>query len=230
MSESKYISSGTYQPLPILEGDKYHSWTVIRPLGRIKKWANHYWECKCDCGTIAAISGTNLINGKSKSCKKAIHHAHKNSTHGMRYTRVYATWRNMKRRCLNPNAEMYPKYGGRGIKVCDRWLRFESFWEDMKEGYSDDLTLERNDVNGNYCKENCRWATPQEQATNKTNTAYITYKGVTKRAHDWAALIGANPKSLSRRVYLGWTPEHCLFGKQYERIKNLILAENGLSL
>jgi len=137
----------------------------------------------------------------------------------------------MKRRCYSEKCSQYHKYGGRGIKVCDRWLEsFENFYEDMKEGYSDILTLERNDVNGHYCKENCTWATPLQQARNKTNTAYLTYKGVTKRAQDWAKIIGANPLTVVRRVYLGYTPEECLFGKQYEQIRRLILAESELNL
>lgn len=126
---------------------------------------------------------------------------------------------------------MYHRYGGRGIKICDRWIEsFENFYEDMKEGYNDTLQLDRIDVNGNYCKENCRWATPQEQAKNKQNTAYLTYKGVTKRAREWAEMIGANPRTVVRRVYLGYTPEECLFGKQYEQIKQLILAESLIVL
>lgn len=153
----------------------------------------------------------------------------RNKTHGMRYTKIYVCWKNMKIRCTKPNSQNYYLYGGRGIKVCERWLEsFENFYEDMKDGYSDGLTLERIDVDGNYTKENCTWATKSEQCKNKRNTAYITYKGVTKRAFDWAEIIGANPRSLSRRVYLGWTPEECLFGKQYEKIKKLILAESLL--
>lgn len=150
-----------------------------------------------------------------------------NKTHGMRYTKIYACWKNMKIRCNNPNAQNFYLYGGRGITVCDRWIdSFINFYEDMKEGHDDSLSLERIDPDGNYCKENCRWATMPEQARNKRNTAYITYKGVTKRAHDWAELIGANPKTLSRRVYLGYSPEECLFGKQFEQIKKFILAES----
>ena len=224
---SKYISSGTYQPLPILVGDKYHSWTVLRPLGRIKKWANHYWECRCDCGTVTHVNGSVLMNGKSKHCKNGIHTKGKHITHGMRNSRIYVTWKNMKWRCSSPKCGMYPKYGGRGIKVCDRWLeKFENFYEDMKDGYDDALQLERVDVNGDYCKENCTWATPIEQARNKTNTTYLTYKGITKRAQEWAKLVGANPRTVVRRVYLGYSPEECLFGKQYEQIKRLILAES----
>lgn len=122
---------------------------------------------------------------------------------------------------------MYHQYGGRGILICDRWLEsFENFYEDMKEGYSDDLQLDRIEVNWHYCKTNCRWTTPAEQAKNKTNTAYLTYKGVTKRAQEWAEIIGANRKTVVRRLYLGYSPEECLFGKQYEQIKRLILAES----
>lgn len=227
---SKYTSSGTYQPLPIMEGDKYHCWTVIKSLGRIKKWANHYWECQCDCGTIKPVSGTVLVNGRSKHCQKGLHTRHTKITHGMRYTKIYRVWRNMKIRCCKPNSQNYYLYGGRGISVCDKWMEsFENFYEDMKHGYIEGLSLERVDVNGNYCPENCKWVTMADQCKNKRNTAYITYKGVTKRAFDWAEIIGANPRSLSRRVYLGWSPEECLFGKQYEKIKKLILSENLLN-
>lgn len=221
---------GKYLPIQIPIGERYGLWTVLQPLGKIKKWGNHYYECKCDCGTVQAISATNLVNGRSNACKSAVHMQGRNKTHGMRYTKIYACWKNMKIRCSNPDAQNYYLYGGRGITVCERWLTsFENFYEDMKEGHHDSLSLERIDVNGNYCKENCRWVTMADQCKNKRNTAYITYKGVTKRAHDWAELIGANPKSLSRRVYLGWSPEECLFGKQYEKIKKLILAENLLN-
>lgn len=221
---------GKYLPIQIPIGERYGLWTVLKPLGKIKKWGNCYWECQCDCGVIKAISATNLVNGKSNACKSGIHMKGRNKTHGMRYTKIYRVWRNMKIRCNNPDAQNYYLYGGRGITVCDRWMEgFENFYEDMKEGYAEGLSLERIDVNGNYCKENCRWVTMADQSKNKRNTAYITYKGVTKRAFDWAELIGANPKTLSRRVYLGWSPEECLFGKSYERIKKIILAESLLN-
>lgn len=221
---------GQYLPIQIPIGERYGLWTVLKPLGKIKKWGNHYYECQCDCGVIKAISSTNLVNGRSNACKSSVHMKGRGSTHGMRYTKIYRVYLNMKARCYKPKTESYPLYGGRGITVCDEWLEsFVNFYEDMKDGYVEGLSLERVDVNGNYCKENCRWITMLEQAKNKTNTAYITYKGVTKRAFDWAEIIGANPKSLSRRVYLGWSPEECLFGKQYEKIKKLILSENLLN-
>ena len=220
---------GQYLPIQIPIGERYGLWTVLKPLGKIKKWGNHYYECQCDCGVIKAISSTNLVNGRSNACKSSVHMKGRGATHGMRYTKIYRVYLNMKARCYKPKTESYPIYGGRGIRVCDEWIEsFVNFYEDMKHGYAEHLSLERIDVNGNYCKENCKWVTLSDQCKNKRNTAYITYKGVTKRAFDWAYLIGANPRTLSRRVYLGWSPEECLFGKEYLRIKKIMLAESLL--
>lgn len=223
----KFTNRGQFQPKD-LKGQRFGLLVVMDVTH--KGQGGYYWDCQCDCGKVSNVLATRLIQGITKSCGHLQGNKGVGKKHGMKYTRIYNTWRNMKGRCMNPKSQMYPQYGGRGIKVCERWLKFENFYEDMKEGYDDTLQIERDDVNGDYCKENCSWTTPQQQAKNKTNTAYVTYKGVTKRAHDWAALIGANPKSISRRVYLGWPPEHCLFGKQYERIKKLILAESTLNL
>ena len=225
--------TGKFTPTLLTEGATYNEWTIIEVSHQCPKSGNIFWKCKCSCGNIRNVAGHRILRGESKRCNAPKHMRENpaNVTHGMRYSRIYTCWKNMKCRCLNPKSQGFPLYGGRGITVCDRWVdSFENFYEDMKDGYNDTLQIERNDVNGDYCKENCSWATPQQQAKNKTNTAYVTYKGVTKRAHDWAALIGANPKSISRRVYLGWPPEHCLFGKQYEKIKSLILSENLLNL
>jgi len=217
---------GQYLPLD-LTGKKFGLLTVID--FSHKKDGNYYWNCICDCGKSCTSKATRLNRGQKKSCGHLQGNKGVGKTHGMRHTKIYRVWQNMKRRCLNTSAINYPIYGGRGISICDRWLEcFENFYEDMKDGHNDNLSLERIDVNGNYCKENCKWVTMAEQCKNKRNTAYITYKGVTKRAFDWAEIIGANPKSLSRRVYLGWSPEECLFGKQYEKIKKLILAESLL--
>lgn len=215
-----------YQPIDLL-GKKFGYLTPIEPTHKGKN--GYYWDCICDCGKKTNVLATRLTQGTTKSCGHLQGNKGVGKTHGMRYTKIYACWKNIKIRCTNPDAQNYYLYGGRGITVCERWMTsFENFYEDMKEGYSDGLSIERIEVNEGYFKENCRWVTMADQAKNKRNTAYITYKGVTKRAFDWAEIIGANPKSLSRRVYLGWSPEECLFGKQYEKIKKLILAESIL--
>lgn len=100
-----------------------------------------------------------------------------NSRHGMSDTRIYNIWEGMKKRCNNPHSIRYRNYGGRGITYDDRWERFENFYEDMKEGYEDHLTLDRKEIDGNYTKDNCRWATEKEQSYNKKDTVFVIYKG-----------------------------------------------------
>ena len=101
-----------------------------------------------------------------------------NFKHGLSYTKEYNAWRGLKNRCLNKNNPKYKDYGGRGITVCDRWLNsFDNFFEDMGICLKD-LSLDRIDVNGNYCKENCRWATPVEQRNNQRRTLIINNKPI----------------------------------------------------
>lgn len=103
-----------------------------------------------------------------------------NTKHGMAKTRPYNILCGAIDRCENKNNPEYPLYGGRGIKVCERWHKFENFWEDMKEGYADDLTLDRKDPEGDYCPENCRWATQKEQQNNRRDNLVCTIKGKTQ--------------------------------------------------
>lgn len=138
-----------------------------------------YWFCKCGCGTIKSVATVELKSGKTKSCgclndedKKA-----RLITHGLSRTPTYVCWTNMRNRCLKSSEKSYPSYGGRGIKVCERWLNsFENFYEDMGEKPKK-LTLERIDVNGNYEKSNCKWATAKEQANNKRISIRANYQG-----------------------------------------------------
>jgi hypothetical protein len=101
-----------------------------------------------------------------------------NTKHGMGNTRIYSIWKNMKRRCDTPTNKSYADYGGRGIIFDPRWAKFEAFYEDMFEGYADNLTLDRKDVNGNYCKENCRWLTIEEQQRGRRDNMMVEYNGV----------------------------------------------------
>lgn len=97
--------------------------------------------------------------------------------HRMSGTRPWGIWRHMIDRCSNPRSPDFAHYGGRGVAVSPEWLSFETFWHDMQEGYSDELTIERKDVNGPYSKANCRWASNMEQQANKRTTRFISYKG-----------------------------------------------------
>lgn len=127
-------------------------------------------------------------------------------------TRLYVIWDNMKQRCCNPHKSQYKNYGARGITVCDEWRKsFHSFrdWA-MKNGYTDNLTIDRLDPNSNYCPENCRWITNKEQQRNKRNNVYLTCNGVTQLMQDWANQTGLSPSRINLRIKAGWSVERAL--------------------
>jgi hypothetical protein len=131
--------------------------------------------------------------------------------HRMIHTPEYRRWRCMKTRCLNPHDAAYYRYGGAGIKICDRWLKFESFFADMgyvPEGYQ----LDRIDSGGNYEPSNCRWVTPQRQQNNRRNNLRLTFNGETLTAADWARRIGIKDNTLCERYRRGWPIERILSG------------------
>lgn len=195
-----------------LIGQKFSRLTVIEFAGsQDKKYT--MWKCKCDCGNEVVVRGVRLRNGMTKSCgcyaselKKEL-----NTTHGMSHTKPHMIWCNMRRRCGEPDNNAYHRYGGRGIKVCDRWMEsFENFWEDMKDGYSDGMTLDRIDNDGNYCPENCQWATMKEQSNNRRNNTYLTFNDKTLTLSQWQEEVGIAQGTLSQRLQNGWSVEKTL--------------------
>lgn len=158
------------------------------------------WLCRCDCGNKKTIRTNHLLNGETKSCgclKKEV-----NKTHGKRNTPTYNIWSNMKQRCINKNGRGYKNYGGRGIKVCDRWLNsFENFLEDMGERPVK-LTLDRIDNDGDYCKENCRWATRTTQNRNSRHCNKLTFNGETLTLREWSEKLDIKVCTLNYRVYV----------------------------
>lgn len=177
-----------------LTGQVFDRLSVVK-LSHVDKHGKTFWECVCKCGNKHVASSTNLRNMRVRSCGclKRIH--------GMNRTRPYWVWNNMLNRCNDLQNSRYPLYGGRGITVCDKWSTFAGFWEDMKEGYSDQLTLDRVDSNGNYCKKNCRWVTAKEQSRNRRSN--VKYCG--ECAVDASIRLGGKPSLVSLRIRNGWS-------------------------
>lgn len=175
-------------------GEKYNQLILIKNTGK-KKISCYVWLCLCDCGKYKEIVGYKVKNGDTKSCGCAKIKAGKNrATHGMYKSREYHIWQKIKKRCYVKNEINYGRYGGRGIKVCKRWLNsFENFLKDMGPMPSDLHSIERIDNDGDYDPSNCMWQTAQKQARNRRvrfdNKFGITGISYDKKKHKYAAQI-----------------------------------------
>jgi hypothetical protein len=162
-----------------------------------KYW--HFYKCKCDCGGTAVFYRNLLVSGKKTHCGCLF--VNPCVTHGLSHTPEYETWLNMVYRCTRKEYKIYKNYGGRGIKVCDRWLNsFENFYADMGVKPSQKHSLEREDNDGNYCPENCKWATRDIQNRNHRRNVNITYEGQTMCLTDWAKKLKINYPTLKGRI------------------------------
>jgi len=196
-----------------LTGQRFGRLTVIKRCGTSKEGQKIYL-CKCDCGNTKEVKSGNLKSGNVRSCgclrKETTRRINKerNTRHGGCGTRLYGIWFDMRQRCNWEKSINWANYGGRGIKVCDEWqVDFVPFrdWA-LANGYRDDLTLDRIDVDGNYCPDNCRWADLDEQNNNKRTCVYVTIDGVTKTVTEWCKETGVNRKTAFNRIKRGWNP------------------------
>ncbi len=187
-----------------LTGRRFGRLVVIERAENDKRGGKVRWACLCDCGTERIVRGALLRNGESQSC--GCLHAEKNrdqlTTHGMRSTTTYQSWAGMKGRCLNPNHSDYKNYGGRGIRVCDRWLDFSKFYADMKDR-PEGLSLERINNNGDYEPLNVCWATKEQQMQNNRNAKLtpkkvrkIRFLGKTKTLRQIAKMFGVGSTAI----------------------------------
>lgn len=204
-----------------LTGQRFGRLTFV---SRAKNKAENYgsvraaWNCVCDCGEKRVVTSHDLRNGNTKSCG-----CYKNNvtskrnvltktTHGGHGTRLYKIWCGMKDRCYCENVPYYKNYGGRGISVCDDWKDdFPTFqkWA-ISHGYSDNLTLDRIDVNGDYSPDNCRWVTMKVQGRNRRTNRLIEYNGENKAVSEWAEIFGIQSATLLGRIDAGWEIERAL--------------------
>lgn len=195
-----------------LIGERFGRWTVIGFAENTSKTSRgRRWFCRCDCGTERVVKAQSLLSGKSKSCgclhsdvMKSVGKQY-NTKHGMTNTRLYRIHRHIINRCTNPNDIRYNNYGGRGITMCNEWFDFETFakWA-LDNGYNDNVSIDRIDVNGNYCPENCRWASNLEQANNRTSNKMYTFNGETHNIKQWSEIYNIPYKKLWKRLYRGW--------------------------
>jgi hypothetical protein len=183
-----------------LIGQKFGCWSVT---GREIKNRKTIWKCKCVCGTERLIVRCNLTRGQTTNCGclQRLKTAERLKTHGESKTKLYGVWCAMRRRCYLKTTKDYKNYGARGIKVCDQWNEgYQSFkdWA-LQFGYVEGLTLERNDVNGDYTPDNCAWITKAEQAKNTRRSVMLTIEGETKPLTQWAEIHGMNKGTLGSR-------------------------------
>ena len=187
--------------------DKINRLTLIELMPKIDYVKR--WRCRCDCGNEKIILQQSLTSGNTKSCgclsKERL------TRHGGYYFPEYQIWAGMKSRCYNPKNRSFKDYGGRGIKVCERWLNsFEKFYADMGNRPTPKHTLDRKNVNGDYKPSNCRWVTQSEQHNNKRNNNLITFEGKTLTETQWRKRMGLGRNLIRRRIAEGWSVEKAL--------------------
>ena len=181
-----------------------------------------YWKCLCDCGKICIVDAYKLRIGHTKSCgclgklnkEKLFMYSIK---HNKTNSRLYRIWQNMKRRCDTSTIDIYKYYGARGIKVYEEWKNdFMSFYNwSMENGYRDDLTIDRIDVNGNYEPSNCRWVDKYTQANNTRRNHYITYKGQTLTINEWSRKTGVKRETIKWRLNNNFPINEVLSNENY---------------
>lgn len=170
------------------------------------KRSDRTWLCVCSCGNTHIATSTNLVRGITKSCGclrgdtlKALR-----TFHGLSHTKIHDAWSRMLQRCQNPNHEYYSYYGGRGIKVCDRWLEFQNFKADMGEPKKG-MSLERLDNNLGYEPGNCVWATPKQQARNRRSNRIVLFRGKEAPLIEHCEDMGLAHATVSARLKRGWS-------------------------
>lgn len=171
----------------------------------------YYYKCQCECGNITIVKRERLINFETKSCgcygkeirKKIL------ATKRILSHRLYRIWQGMKNRCYNPKNIKYYCYGGRGIIICDEWKNdFNIFYDwAIANGYKNNLSIERINVNGNYEPSNCTWANAKKQANNRTSNHPIFYNNERHSISEWAEILKINRSTLWYRIKRGWTIE-----------------------
>jgi len=208
------------RPIKDWSGTRFGRLTALSLVERDVKYRNHKWLFRCDCGIEKVVPIRLVVTGHAASCgclaSEAL--AERNRTHGLTRSnpKEYRSWKDMRGRCNNPNDASYKDYGGRGIRVCREWDDFSVFLRDMGLR-PDGKTLDRIDVNGDYQRENCRWAGHKEQARNKRNNVNIEIDGVTKTLAEWCVIYKTDSSKVRYRLDHGWSVKGAFTDGRYQR-------------
>lgn len=180
---------------------------TVKEFAGLNKHKQAKWKCLCDCGNTKVIASNNLRRGLivSCGCYKDENSKHIHVTHGHSKTRLYKIWQGIKRRCYNSNEIRYKNYGGKGIKMFEEWKNDFSIFEEwaLNNGYEDDLTIDRIDLSKDYDPSNCRWATIEQQANNKSNNVFVEVNGITHTLGEWAKIVGVPYRTIYNRYSRG---------------------------
>lgn len=200
-----------------IQGKKFFRWTVIS--FSHSKRPHNYWTCRCECGTERVVQENSLVTGITKSCgclrsEKAGRHFIKHASCGQP---GYKSWAAMRARCNKVNSFAYKDYGGRGIKVCERWNDFTKFWEDMGPTWSLGLTLERKDFNGNYEPSNCTWIPRSEQSKNRRGLIFVETDQGRMTVGAAAKIAGVSRGCMEHRIAAKWPMSEILSRPSYRR-------------
>lgn len=200
-----------------MEGEVFGRLTVISRASRPRhvKTKRPFWLCKCVCGAEKVVVGDALRSGNTSSCGCAVNRSRRQGDrphvlHRRSYARAYDVWRSMVKRCCDPKDASYDNYGGRGIRVCDRWLEgVQNFIEDMGE-HPEGTTIERIKNDDGYHPYNCRWASKGEQRLNTRRSKFITFGGKTQNVEIWNKELGFSRSVIQARLHRGWSVEKAL--------------------
>lgn len=193
-----------------ITGKKYNKLTVLS-FYDIKDNKSR-WLCQCECGNKKILFGKDIKNGNTKSCGCLLHQKKYNKETEKKIKRLQHIYAQMKQRCYKENNHIYKYYGGRGIIIFKEWLEnSQNFYNwALQNGYNNDLTIERINVNGNYEPSNCKWITKIQQGYNKTNSKLYTISNETKCLSEWCKIYNINYFLVRRRLILGWDIEDAL--------------------
>lgn len=193
--------------MPVLKnliGQRFNMLTVISKDPQLDSYKCRQWICQCDCGKIVKLRTGKLTSNTIKSCGCWRVNRRKLTANYNFTTTEFRSYGSMKTRCYNTNHLYYKHYGGRGIKVCDRWLNsFENFLADMGKKPSPKHSIERIDNNKGYSPENCKWATPIEQSNNKRTNIVVWINGCGRTVSEWAKIAGVDRKTVANRIKNG---------------------------